>query len=192
MNKSEIWTYSHLETLADIAYIAGHYGYRPPDSRSISRDCIAWATEFNKLFDACVNAGLFLDENYMEMIDTFAVAKLREHRAAGHSGGCRVHQVVESRPLADSLVRGRLRQAPAPRAARRQCVAVATASGASSRALGVERRLVATNREELRVIRGVGRVRHLPRSGRGCSCRDRPGQGPRSGTSGGRSRRGRL
>lgn len=61
-----------LETLADIAYIAGSQHYYSGDSRSDMADFIHWANEFERLHRHTDWA----DEDYMLAVEAFAMGKL--------------------------------------------------------------------------------------------------------------------
>jgi len=61
-----------LETLADIAYIAGYHQYYSGDSRMDISEMITWAKEF----EAKHQDTDWDDENYMLAVEAFAEEKL--------------------------------------------------------------------------------------------------------------------
>lgn len=69
-----------LETVAEIAYIAGTKGHYSGDSRRDISDFIAWAMEFetHRREDAVGNETYF-DKDYMTAIEEFANKKLSGH-----------------------------------------------------------------------------------------------------------------
>lgn len=66
-----------LESVADIAYIAGGHKHYSGDSRKDISDFIAWAEEFEKLrqVDAEENE-TYNGKDYMTAIEEFTIAKL--------------------------------------------------------------------------------------------------------------------
>ena len=71
---TEAQQYSLLEATADIAQTAGHMGYYSGDSRADVAQFITWAKEFE-----AANAGQdWTDKDYIETIDNFTDAKLKE------------------------------------------------------------------------------------------------------------------
>ena len=61
-----------LETLADIAYMAGCHHYYSGDSRADIADFIQWANEFERLHRHTDWA----DEDYMLAVEKFAMGKI--------------------------------------------------------------------------------------------------------------------
>lgn len=67
-----------LETVADIAYIAGEMKFYSGDSRADVSELIYWASEFEKR-----NSKTNWDEvNYILAIQEFAKEKIKNHSAA--------------------------------------------------------------------------------------------------------------
>lgn len=60
-----------LETVADLAYLAGAAGYYSGDSRRDTDNIIGWAKEFEAL-----NKGREWDGEYMEEIESFFKTKI--------------------------------------------------------------------------------------------------------------------
>lgn len=63
-----------LETLADIAYIAGYHQYYSGDSRMDMSGIIAWAHEFEAIHQ---NTD-WDEENYMLTVEAFTKGKLKK------------------------------------------------------------------------------------------------------------------
>lgn len=61
-----------LETVADIAYLAGHKGFYSGDSRADMLDFIIWAKDFEDIHKNTI----WDDQNYMLAIEAFANEKL--------------------------------------------------------------------------------------------------------------------
>ncbi len=70
---------SLLETLADIAHTAGHYGHMTADSREAMSMYIAWAVEFEAAQEAYLDGTiLYFGTDYMDAVDRFTREKLYE------------------------------------------------------------------------------------------------------------------
>lgn len=75
-----------MESAVEIAYTAGHYGFKTPNSRDMMSDFIDWAVTFEKT--------PYEDDDWMELIDSFAIEKLaievergQAHLELGHRTG---------------------------------------------------------------------------------------------------------
>ncbi|MBN8705274.1 MAG: hypothetical protein J0L62_05325 [Bacteroidetes bacterium] len=64
------------ETIADIAYIAGHKKYYSGDSRADMIEIISWATEFEKIH----KGNVWYEQDYMIEIEKYADQKIREQK----------------------------------------------------------------------------------------------------------------
>ncbi len=69
-----------LETLADIAYIAGYHQYYSGDSRMDMSEIIAWTMEFEAIHQDTD----WDEENYMLAVEAFANGKLSRDQIFFH------------------------------------------------------------------------------------------------------------
>jgi hypothetical protein len=77
-----------LETVADIAFLAGLRTYHSGDSRADVQQFIAWANEFEKLRTITDGVESYGGENYMIAIEKFAYDKIKQ---SGHAKEPKAH-----------------------------------------------------------------------------------------------------
>lgn len=79
MNKIDNKTYSLLEAVADIAYLAGQANFYHQDSRGDIALFIEWAQEFEAKYEGVI-WGVNTNIDYPDAIYDFTTAKLRSCR----------------------------------------------------------------------------------------------------------------
>lgn len=67
-----------LETVANLATWAGYFEWVPQDSREVAAACIRWAVAFEVQFAVKVATGVWEEDAYIEEVDAFAMARLKE------------------------------------------------------------------------------------------------------------------
>ena len=73
ITQQEDYKMEQLETLADIAYLAGISRYYGGDSRQDIQDFISWSREFEELH----KGEPWIDLEYLDEIEAFAMAKMK-------------------------------------------------------------------------------------------------------------------
>ncbi len=68
------------QTMIEIAAIAKTVDYRPIDSFEFHSNIIAWAVEWEATFHCHLDAGVYHSDDWLEMTETFALAKLGEEQ----------------------------------------------------------------------------------------------------------------
>lgn len=73
-----------IETVADIAYIAGYHKYCSSDSRLDISQYIQWAVEFEKLHEQID----WQEADYMLLVEEFTESKIKAEEEASHIFSC--------------------------------------------------------------------------------------------------------
>lgn len=72
--------YGLHEAIVEITQVAMQKGYQPPASFDFHANVIAWAIEWEPLYCSRVESGEWLEDNWIEFTETFALEKLADVR----------------------------------------------------------------------------------------------------------------